>query len=99
MRPSKRDGRCSATPAAGSGCSSRRPRPGRTRRPRFTQTQERMVAHNDGFGFGDFGPDYLFLWCGRPDAGGEGESFLIDGAKLLDLMAADPDYAEVAAFC
>ena len=40
----------------------------RGRKRRFTATQERMVAHNDGFGFGDFGPDYLFLWCGRPDA-------------------------------
>jgi hypothetical protein len=71
----------------------------RGRKRRFTATQERMVAHNDGFGFGDFGPDYLFLWCGRPDARGEGASFLIDGAKLLALMAADPDWAQVAAFC
>ena len=57
-----------------------------------------MVAHNDGFGFGDFGPDYLFLWCGRPDAAGEGASFLVDGLKLLDDMADDPDYREVAEF-
>jgi len=71
----------------------------RGRKRRFTATQERMVAHNDGFGFGDFGPDYLFLWCGRPDAYGRGESFLIDGAKLLQLMAADPEYAQVAEFC
>ena len=71
----------------------------RGRKRRFAGTQERMVAHNDGFGFGDFGPDYLFLWCGRPDAAGGGESFLIDGAKLLESMAANPDLAEVAAFC
>jgi hypothetical protein len=71
----------------------------RGRKRRFTATQERMVAHNDGFGFGDFGPDYLFLWCGRPDAAGGGQSFLIDGARLLELMAADQDCAEVAAFC
>jgi hypothetical protein len=71
----------------------------RGRKRRFTTTQERMVAHNDGFGFGDFCPDYLFLWCGRPDSHGAGASFLIDGAKLLDLMAADPEYAQVAAFC
>jgi Taurine catabolism dioxygenase TauD, TfdA family len=71
----------------------------RGRKRRFTATQERMVAHNDGFGFGDFGPDYLFLWCGRPDAAGGGASFLIDGARLLALMAADPEYARVAAFC
>jgi hypothetical protein len=71
----------------------------RGRKRRFTATQERMVAHNDGFGFGDFGPDYLFLWCGRPDAGGDGASFLIDGARLLDQMADDPEYAPVAEFC
>jgi hypothetical protein len=71
----------------------------RGRKRRFTATRERMVPHNDGFGFGDFGPDYLFLWCGRPDAAGGGESFLIDGARLLELMAADPEYAQVAAFC
>lgn len=70
----------------------------RGRKRRFTATQERMVPHNDGFGFGDFGPDYLFLWCGRPDAYGEGRSFLVDGLKLLDLMAADPEYARVALF-
>jgi hypothetical protein len=70
----------------------------RGRKRRFTATQERMVAHNDGFGFGDFGPDYLFLWCGRPDAHGEGASFLVDGLGLLELMAADPEYADVARF-
>jgi hypothetical protein len=57
-----------------------------------------MVPHNDGFGFGDFGPDYLFLWCGQPDAYGEGASFLVDGLRLLDLMARDPEYADVARF-
>jgi Taurine catabolism dioxygenase TauD, TfdA family len=70
----------------------------RGRKRRFTGTGERMVAHNDGFGFGDFGPDYLFLWCGRPDAHGEGASFLVDGLRLLDLMAQDPEYADVARF-
>ena len=70
----------------------------RGRKRRFTGTEERMVAHNDGFGFGDFGPDYLFLWCGRPDASGEGASFLVDGLKLLDDMAGDPDYQEIAEF-
>jgi Taurine catabolism dioxygenase TauD, TfdA family len=70
----------------------------RGRKRRFTATQERMVPHNDGFGFGDFGPDYLFLWCGRPDPDG-GDSFLVDGRKLLDLLAADKDYADLARFC
>ena len=70
----------------------------RGRKRRFNGTTERMVAHNDGFGFGDFGPDFLFLWCGRPDAAGEGASFLVDGLALLELMAGDPDYADVARF-
>jgi hypothetical protein len=57
-----------------------------------------MAPHNDGFGFGDFGPDYLFLWCGRPDAYGGGASFLVDGLRLLELMADDPEYRDVARF-
>ena len=60
---------------------------GRGGKRRFNGTTERLVAHNDGFGFGDFGPDYLFLWCGRPDAAGEGASFLVDGLRLLELLA------------
>jgi hypothetical protein len=70
----------------------------RGRKRRFTATGERMVPHNDGFGFGDFGPDYLFLWCGRPDAHGEGASFLVDGLRLLESLAGDPDWADVARF-
>jgi hypothetical protein len=70
----------------------------RGRKRRFTGTEERMVPHNDGFGFGDFGPDYLFLWCERAAAGGEGASFLVDGLRLLDHMAADAEYADVARF-
>jgi hypothetical protein len=71
----------------------------RGRKRRFTGTQERMAAHNDGFGFGDFGPDYLFLWCGRPDQAGLGASFLVDGLRLLELLAADPEYRDLAEFC
>jgi len=71
----------------------------RGRKRRFTGTEERMVAHNDGFGFGDFGPDYLFLWCGRPDSYGRGASFLVDGARLLGLLAQDPGHADLARFC
>jgi len=70
----------------------------RGRKRRFTATQERMVPHNDGFGFGDFGPDYLFLWCGRPDPDG-GDSFLVDGLELLQMLAEDPGYADLAGFC
>jgi hypothetical protein len=70
----------------------------RGRKRRFTGSQERMVAHNDGFGFGDFAPDFLFLWCERPDPRG-GDSFLVDGLKLLRILAAEPGYEEFVSFC
>jgi hypothetical protein len=72
----------------------------RGRKRRFTATGERMAPHNDGFGFGDFAPDYLFLWCERPDPYA-GASFLIDGLRLLRLLAAsrDPEDAALAEFC
>ncbi|MEO5901668.1 MAG: TauD/TfdA family dioxygenase [Ilumatobacteraceae bacterium] len=45
-------------------------------------------AHYDGFGFGDFAPDHMFLWCQRPcDQGGA--SFLVDGLALVNLLGAD----------
>jgi hypothetical protein len=70
----------------------------RGRKRRFTATAERMAPHYDGFGFGDFCPDYLFLWCGRPAAAGEGASFLIDGLALVEQLAGDPQWADVARF-
>jgi hypothetical protein len=68
----------------------------RGRKRRFAGTAERMVAHSDGFGFGDFAPDYLFLWCERPDPVA-GDSFLVDGLKLLEIIAAE--HRELAEFC
>jgi hypothetical protein len=72
----------------------------RGRKRRFTGTGERMVPHNDGFGFGDYAPDYLFLWCERPDPDA-GASFLVDGLALLDMLAADSDPGNraLAEFC
>jgi hypothetical protein len=69
---------------------------GRVRR--FTPPDEVMPAHNDGYGFGDLAPDYLFLWCERSDPSG-GASWLLDGALLLDLLAAQPESANLARFC
>lgn len=57
-----------------------------------------MPPHNDGFAFGDFAPDRLFLFSARPAAVG-GESFLIDGLKVLDILAQDPANAEMVQFC
>ena len=58
--------------------------------------QGHQPAHNDGFGFGDFAPDHMFLWCERPcDLGGA--SFLVDALSLLTLVGADdPEFAEFA---
>jgi hypothetical protein len=56
-----------------------------------------MPPHNDGFAFGDRAPDRLFLFSARPAATG-GDSFLIDGLKLLDLLAADPANAALVDF-
>jgi TfdA family taurine catabolism dioxygenase TauD len=74
------------------------PADSRGRKRNFGTTEERMVAHNDGFAFGDFAPDHLFLWCERP-AGIGGDSFLIDTKRLLDLLAAEPEAAALADFC
>jgi hypothetical protein len=53
-------------------------------------------AHYDGFGFGDFAPDHMFLWCGRPCSQG-GASFLVDAHALLSLLSADdPEFARFA---
>jgi hypothetical protein len=57
-----------------------------------------MPPHNDGFAFGDHAPDRLFLFGARPAAVG-GESFLIDGVRLLDILAQDPANAEMVQFC
>jgi hypothetical protein len=57
-----------------------------------------MPPHNDGFAFGDRAPDRLFLFSARPAAVG-GESFLIDGLKVLDVLAEDPENAEMVQFC
>lgn len=63
------------------------------RKRRFAQVNERMTAHNDGFAFGDFAPNFLFLWCKQPaDVGGD--SFLIDGQALLASL--DPDLQRFA---
>jgi hypothetical protein len=60
-------------------------------------TSVAMPPHNDGFAFGDRAPDRLFLFSARPAATG-GDSFLIDGLKLLDLLAADPANAALVDF-
>jgi len=57
-----------------------------------------MPPHNDGFAFGDYAPDRLFLFSARPAATG-GESFLVDGLAVLDILERDPENAEMVEFC
>ncbi|MCU1393923.1 MAG: hypothetical protein JWM34_2351 [Ilumatobacteraceae bacterium] len=58
-------------------------------RERYQGTHTDMQpAHYDGFGFGDFAPDHMFLWCERPCTIG-GASFLVDGLALVELLTAD----------
>ena len=67
---------------------------GRTRV--YNLAAEPLVAHNDGFGFGDHAPDYIFLFSERPCSIG-GDSFLIDGLDLVTALSADDDgFAEFA---
>jgi Taurine catabolism dioxygenase TauD, TfdA family len=75
------------------------PADARGRKRRFdTDTSLPMPAHNDGFAFGDFAPDRLFLFSARPATTG-GESFLVDGLALLDILERDPANAEMVEFC
>ncbi len=58
-------------------------------------SDEMQPAHYDGFGFGDFAPDHMFLWCERPCALG-GASFLVDGLALVNLLGGDdPELARL----
>lgn len=56
--------------------------------------EEALVAHNDGFGFGDHAPDHIFLYCDRACVIG-GDTFLIDAlALLLDITDGDDAFAD-----
>lgn len=77
---------------AGSGPDRR----GRVRR--FTPPGEIMIPHNDGYGFGDLAPDYLFLWCEKPDPSG-GASWVVDGVRLLEALTEETSSAPLATFC
>jgi hypothetical protein len=60
-------------------------------------TSVAMPPHSDGFAFGDEAPDRLLLFGARPAAEG-GESFLIDGLKVLEVLAEDRANAELVTF-
>jgi alpha-ketoglutarate-dependent taurine dioxygenase len=56
--------------------------------------EEALGVHTDGFGYGDQYPDYFLLLCAQDSAVG-GESFFVDGYRLLDSLAATEAGAEL----
>ena len=52
-------------------------------------------CHTDGFAYGDLYPDFILLSCVRESKVG-GESILVDGYKVLEALAADPELAWAA---
>jgi gamma-butyrobetaine dioxygenase len=50
--------------------------------------EEALGVHTDGFSYGDQYPDYFLLLCAQDSAEG-GESFFVDGYRLLDSLGAD----------
>ena len=62
----------------------------RGRKRVYNRPDETLVAHNDGFGFGDYAPDHIFLFSERPCPVG-GDSFLIDALELVRAVTADDD--------
>lgn len=72
------------------------PEDDRGRRRYFGSFDQVQPAHNDGYGFGDFAPDHIFLWCDVPCPQG-GASFLVDAAELLARVSADDtEFADFA---
>jgi alpha-ketoglutarate-dependent taurine dioxygenase len=61
---------------------------------RRVSPEEALGVHTDGFSYGDDYPDYFLLLCARDSAVG-GESFFVDGYRLLDALADTPEGAEV----
>ena len=68
----------------------------RGRKRHLGSHDRQQPAHNDGYAFGDYAPDHMFLYCERPCALG-GASFLVDALKLVSLLGEDdPDFAAFA---
>jgi hypothetical protein len=61
---------------------------------RRVSPEEALGVHTDGFSYGDDYPDYFLLLCAKDSAVG-GESFFVDGYRLLDALAATPEGAGV----
>ncbi|WP_116999627.1 TauD/TfdA family dioxygenase [Desertimonas flava] len=80
-----------ATKAAGDESAAvvaEQPVDARGRKRHLGSYDKTQPAHNDGYGFGDFAPDHMFLWCDKPCSIG-GASFLVDALKLATILSAE----------
>jgi alpha-ketoglutarate-dependent taurine dioxygenase len=63
-----------------------------------TRVGNALEPHIDGcLTFGDYYPDLVFLLCARPATAG-GESFLVDGQRLIHAIASDPTKRTLSRF-
>lgn len=65
------------------------------RKPDGLDHTTRSRAHTDGYAYGDRCPDHFLLSCEQASGEG-GESLLLDGYALLDVLAGDPETAWLA---
>jgi hypothetical protein len=70
---------------------------GRDKRRTPDAARRLLPLHTDGYAYGAAAPDVFFLLCTTPSTG-DGLSFLVDQWRMLDQLAADPDFAELADF-
>jgi hypothetical protein len=59
---------------------------------------ENLLVHNDGKTFGDMSPDYILLWAEVVCPFG-GDSVLIDGGRLLELLCGHREYRDLVDLC
>lgn len=59
----------------------------------FSYTKAALLPHTDGYIYGDYYPDYILLLVENQSEQG-GESFVVDGEKVLDRLRNDPQTAQ-----
>lgn len=74
------------------------PHPDAQRRNVLSDRSVELELHIDGFmQFGTAYPDFIFLLCAEQAPQG-GENFAVDGVRLMDRLAEDPDHRELVDF-
>lgn len=69
----------------------------RTQVQGFSYANAALLPHTDGYMYGDNFPDYVVLLMEAPSDHG-GESFVVDGEKVLDRLKREKDGAETLQF-